>query len=461
MPRSEAQDRGANYQLDTSIVPQPVVMRRRHPLQIVVTILCVLAAALGLRAQTRDRAFGVLGYAATIRPNIQARTVAGEVRVRLEILSNNLATIDFDRADLIIESVRQENTPLDFDLQPRRLRVHLPAPVRRGDLRTLVISYRGAPRSGLQFVPEREQVYTTFSTSQWLVCVDAPEDKATLDLEVVLPAGLRAVGSGILVGKEPGPDGMVVHRWRQAQPVSTYLFGFAAGRFAEAAGVHGRTTLRYLGDGFSRADLDLIFHDSPDMVEFFERRAGIAYQGDTYTQVLVADTAGQEASLVSLLSERYGRALLNEPTGVSLIAHELAHQWWGNLVTCEDWTHFWLNEGFATFMACRVRRASIWPGRISARYRASAHPLRTSAHGRRRSLTRLSGLGPPNRQRSNVGLPEGSVRSAPIAGATGRRGVLGGHSAIHHRSRGPIGDHTRLSAVDGAEQRNQPRRLLR
>ena len=55
-------------------------------------------------------------------------------------------------------------------------------------------------------------------------------------------------------------------------------------------------------------------------------------------------TTGQEAALFSLLSERYGRALLNEPTGVSLIAHELAHQWWGNLVTCQDWTHFWLNE---------------------------------------------------------------------------------------------------------------------
>src|SRR5262249_31150989 len=71
----------------------------------------------------------------------------------------------------------------------------------------------------------------------------------------------------------------------------------------------------------------------------------------TYTQVLVANTAGQEAAGFSMLSDAYGRAVLNDPPAISLIAHELAHQWWGNLVTCRDWTHFLLNEGFATFMA--------------------------------------------------------------------------------------------------------------
>jgi aminopeptidase N len=203
----------------------------------------------------------------------------------------------------------------------------------------------------LRFVAERQQAYTIFSTSEWLVCVDAPDDKATFDLRLVLPSGLRAIGSGTLVSEQPGPDGTIVHRFRQERPGSTYLFGFAAGRFIDVKAARGKTVLRYVGEGFSPDELGRVFRDTPGMLDFFTRRAGVAYPQDTYTQVLVANTAGQEAWGFSLLSDAYGHAVLNEPAAVSLIAHELAHQWWGNLVTCRDWTQFWLNEGFATFMA--------------------------------------------------------------------------------------------------------------
>jgi aminopeptidase N len=91
--------------------------------------------------------------------------------------------------------------------------------------------------------------------------------------------------------------------------------------------------------------------DTPDMLAFFETKAGVPYAGERYTQVLVARTAGQEASGFAMLSDAYGKALLDSPPPLNLSAHEVAHQWWGNLVTCREWTHFWLHEGFATFMA--------------------------------------------------------------------------------------------------------------
>lgn len=313
-------------------------------------VLGALTVGQPVLAQSAPASFDVLDYTATVRPNIPTKTVAGEVAIHLRVLARELRTLEFDRGDLLVDRVVAQGQALDFDLLPRKVEVDLPASVAAGELLDLSIAYHGAPSSGLLFAPEREQVYTVFTTSQWLVCVDAPGDKATIDLRVVLPAALRAVGTGALVSEESDASGAVVHRWRQETPISTYLFGFAAGRFVESA-TSGANTVRLLGEGVTPDELGRIFRDTPDMLDFFTRRAGMPYPDATYTQVLVASTVGQEAGGYALLSEEYGRAVLKDPTAVSLIAHELAHQWWGNLVTCIDWTHFWLNEGFATFMA--------------------------------------------------------------------------------------------------------------
>jgi aminopeptidase N len=107
--------------------------------------------------------------------------------------------------------------------------------------------------------------------------------------------------------------------------------------------------------------LKTIFRDTPAMVAFFEDRAGLPFPGDSYTQALVATSGGQEMAGLSHMSDAYGRAVLADPTATSLIAHEVAHQWWGNLVTNRDWTHFWLNEGFATFMASAYKERSRGP----------------------------------------------------------------------------------------------------
>jgi aminopeptidase N len=98
-----------------------------------------------------------------------------------------------------------------------------------------------------------------------------------------------------------------------------------------------------------------VFQDSADMVSFFESIAGVRFPSAGYAQALVARTSGQEMAGLSLLSDEYGRAVLADVTAEGLIAHELAHQWWGNLVTCHAWTEMWLNEGFATFMAAAYR----------------------------------------------------------------------------------------------------------
>ena len=225
------------------------------------------------------------------------------------------------------------------------------APARVKEARQLEVEYHGAPRFGMQFFSERPQVYTVFSTSQWLVCVDAPDDRSTLNLSVVLPAGLTMVASGKPVAQHALPNGTVAHEWRQDRPMPSYTFGFAAGRFMDVTENRKGHRLRYLGSEFSKAQLRRIFADSADMMRFFEDRAGVSYRDAHLYAGTRGDTVGQEMSGFSVMSEDYGRAVLGNPRAESLIAHELAHQWWGNSVTCGAWTHMWLNEGFATFMA--------------------------------------------------------------------------------------------------------------
>ncbi|HEY1303509.1 MAG TPA: M1 family metallopeptidase [Vicinamibacterales bacterium] len=323
------------------------------PSLLIATALLALATGseAGIDALSTSRGFDVVHYEATIEPDITAKTVAGHVRIRIRLLAERHETIEFDRGELTIDAVSDGGSSLMFEQLPRRLRIRLPASRTHGATHTIDIDYHGAPRFGLQFVPERSQVYTIFSTSQWLVCIDAPDERATLDLRIVLPAGLRVVGNGRPVAEQPRADGAVIHEWRQDRPVSSYLFGFAAGKFVETTARHRSVDVHYLGDSLPSEDLGRAFRDTPDMIGFFEARAGVRYAGTRYTQALVADTAGQEADSFAMLSDRYGRTLLDTPTSVTLAAHEVAHQWWGNLVTCRDWTHFWLNEGFATFMA--------------------------------------------------------------------------------------------------------------
>jgi aminopeptidase N len=181
--------------------------------------------------------------------------------------------------------------------------------------------------------------------------VDAPGDRATLALDVVLPAGVKAIGNGRALRVRPLDRDRVLHRWRQEVPVPSYTFGFAAGRFTRVDVRARGPQLSYLGDGFSEDELRRVFADTADMLDWFAQRAGVRYPAARYSQALVAETGGQELAGFALLSEAHGRRVLADPSDQSLIAHETAHQWWGNGVTCANWNHFWLNEGFATFMA--------------------------------------------------------------------------------------------------------------
>ena len=310
----------------------------------------MLLAALSSATAVAQRPIDVTHYDARVVPDLAAKTVSGSVVVTLRVDVPALAALALDTGALTIDAVRLRSASLAHSVADKKLHITLPRPARAGDTFTITIDYHGAPKFGLEFRPDRSEIYTIFSTSQWMPAIDAPGDRASLDLRVTLPAGLAAVGNGRLVSRTRTDDGRETLHWRQRRPLPSYLYGFAAGRYREVREQRGGISLRHLATSFDEKQLQQIFADTSDMLRFFARRAGVRYPDERYTQALVAQTIGQELGGFALMSEDYGREVLDDARASGLIAHEIAHQWWGNGVTCDDWGHFWLNEGFANYM---------------------------------------------------------------------------------------------------------------
>jgi aminopeptidase N len=287
----------------------------------------------------------VLDYSVTLEPDIAAKSVKGSVLIRVSTTS---PTVELDCGELTIDAVREAAKPLQFSVANRRLSVSLPA---GKHVREIMIDFHGTPKRGIRFFPERQQVYTIFSTSQWMVCVDDPADKATLTFKLILPANLTPIANGNFISQREQPNNKRVSEWRQSTSIPTYIFGFAAGPFHVVKEKRRNVELQYLATDYTAIEVRRIFRDTPDMLDFLEDRAGVKYADRTYTQVLAAGGVEQEMSSFTALKEAYGKQLLENEQDLWLGAHEFAHQWWGNMVTCRDWNHFWLNEGIATFIA--------------------------------------------------------------------------------------------------------------
>jgi aminopeptidase N len=284
----------------------------------------------------------VVHYDARLQVDIEAGRISGTVVLTAVAHEDRAGAIQLDSGDLVVDAVTVDGRQAEFSTAARRLTVQWERHGKPGARVPVSVAYHGQPRGGIRFFADQQQVYTAFSTSQWLVCLDSPDQKATLRLSVTVPNGLVATGSGTPHGDR---------EWVLDTPMSTYLFGFAAGWFRSVAEVHHGVRLQYLSDTYSDDELRAIFRETPRILEFFEERSGVRYRGPAYTQVLAAGSVEQEAAAFTLLSASYGKTLLDDPGDIWLEAHEFAHQWWGNGVTCVGWTHFWLNEGFATFMA--------------------------------------------------------------------------------------------------------------
>jgi aminopeptidase N len=269
--------------------------------------------------------------------------------------------------------------PLKFSRPGDTIVVRLPRPAGFRDTVRFTIDYRGRISQGrglyfFQAEPGRsrhpQQVYSgggTDGNPNWIPTYAAPNDKATWELVARVPAELTVVSNGRLVSDRPDPPARgtraaksprarthTVH-WRQDRPASTYLISLVAAPFRKVSERWRDVPLDYYVYPEDVAQARRLFGVTPDMMETFTRLTGVKYPWAKYSQATVTDFVGGmenvgATTLVDWLPD--ARAYRDRPWyRQSLIPHELAHQWFGNLVTTENWSNYWLNEGMAEYMA--------------------------------------------------------------------------------------------------------------
>jgi aminopeptidase N len=312
----------------------------------------------------RDRVADVKHIRLEVKLDFEAREITGMAVHRLAPIVGGLRQMEFDQVDLDIGEVKVDGRIAPFQISDGKLLVPFSEELKAGAEIEVSIAYRARPRRGLYFVGPDEaypnkptQAWTQGEDEDsryWFPCYDYPNDKATSEIFAAVPAGFFALSNGALVEtREDRAAGLKTYHWRHDVPHSAYLITLVAGEFVEIAdALDDLPVLYYVAPG-REEDARRAFGNTPRMIEFFARKIGVRYPYAKYAQIAVADfifggmenTSATTQTADTLHDARAHLDFTSDP----LVAHELAHQWWGDLLTCRDWSHAWLNEGFATY----------------------------------------------------------------------------------------------------------------
>ena len=296
------------------------------------------------------------------------QTIAGDVTNTLT-LSEDAATVQLHCAELSVSAVSVDGVSAKFSNPDDVLTVTLPVPAKAGQTLNIRTIYTGKPVNGLYFVqaehafPARTgMVYTQGEGEDnhfWLPTYDKPDDKATSECFITVPATWTALSNGRLLDVKDTPGGKVFH-WKMDQPFSTYLINLIAGEYVAGHDTwHGKPVDWYVPPGLE-AQGKASFGNTAMMVDFYSKTTGVDYPYPKFAQAVVGDFmfGGMENVTCVTQTIRTLHALGTEPVNDStgLVAHELAHHWFGDLVTCKTWEHTWLNEGLTTNIPVYLER---------------------------------------------------------------------------------------------------------
>lgn len=308
------------------------------------------------------------------------RQLLGKALIKLKPHFYNQDTLVLDAKGFDINWIHV-TTKADFyhagyTYDQKQIKIKLDKTLTSKDTFTVVVHYRANPENlpksgsgaitedkGLYFInhdgadsTKPQQIWTqgeTESSSCWFPTIDKPNQKTTQEILITVPNKYTTLSNGILEQSTPNNDGTRTDYWVHKQPHAPYLFMMAIGEFDVFKDKWENIEVNYLMEKAYSPYAKKIFGNTPEMLGFFSSKLGVKYPWPKYSQVVVRDfvSGAMENTSASLFYEGLNvtdRQLLDRNWD-NIIAHELFHHWFGDLVTCESWSNLPLNESFANY----------------------------------------------------------------------------------------------------------------
>jgi aminopeptidase N len=311
----------------------------------------------------RDRPGQVEHIRLALALDIPNHSFQGTCTITLTPVRQGIKQLILDAVNLQIESVLVEGISQPFDHDNQQLTVNLLKPTGEEQLKIAIAYHAKQPQRGLYFVGPDEhypdkpiQVWTQGEDEDsrfWFPCFDYPGQLATSEIRVRVPKPYLAISNGELIATEDAGEDQIYH-WEQKQVHPTYLMTLAVGDFAEIQDQWNGVPIHYYVEKGREADGCRSMGKTPRMMAFLSQKYGYPYPYPKYAQVCVDDFifGGMENTSTTLLSDRClldERAAIDNQRTESLVLHELAHQWFGDLVVIKHWSHAWIKEGMASY----------------------------------------------------------------------------------------------------------------
>lgn len=328
----------------------------------------------------KDRVFNIIHTVLDLEPDWEEEALYGEATLTITPHFYSRRTIELDAKGFSINEVELDTDtarfPAEYEYDRKKLTVEFPEIMDRYDTVDVVVDYTAHPYDeeywyedphprdrGLHFIEPAEhrshiprQVWTQGqpkSASSWFPTIDAPYQRMTQEVFITVDPELETLSNGEFIYSTQNPDGTKTDYWELTSPHAPYLAVMIAGDFATIEEPRSDIPMEYWLESRYEGYAEEIFSKTPEMMEFFEELTQTPYPWDKYFQVAVRDffAGGMENTGAVVYFENIQRSpheLIDEDYE-SFLAHEMAHHWFGNLVSTASWGEIFINEGLATY----------------------------------------------------------------------------------------------------------------
>lgn len=314
----------------------------------------------------RSHTFDVQSILIELKFDEPNKKVIGVVEHSINSLSTNLSKIELDIAEnMKISGVWVDELMTSYDRNDGKLIIKFPKSKRYLQNFKLKIYYDVIPKKGMYFIQpdslnpkQRRQIWTQGEAEDnhyWLPMYDYPNDRFTVEVKATVNIDQKVLSNGELISTKDNLDGTVTWQWKMDKPIPGYLIMLAIGDYLVTKDTVNNLPLEYWSYKDMPEKVQTTFKHTPDIINYFEKLTGVKFPWNKYAQVFIAEFmfGGMENTTATTLNDNslvdsYG-LIDNNPDG--LIAHEAAHQWFGNLIINRSWGHLWLHESFATYLS--------------------------------------------------------------------------------------------------------------